>query len=201
VATDGTVMDLDDLTSFDAAVLLQESAFMLQDMQRGVPFQRAGQPLFAYPCGGSHLVQGVAYAVARGYGTPRDRNVVEGQVPLLFYRLPIELGIYDQALREHRDYRLKLAVQRLKFLGHWLETISKMQAMGLFLPDATQLTTIEGAAQNLVVNVNDLHKQGAFDRLPEIRAKDEQLYLDIIGDSAHAVHGLELALGRGKVAW
>lgn len=201
VATDGTVMDLDDLTSFDAAVLLQESAFMLQDMQRGVPFQRAGQPLFAYPCGGSHLVQGVAYAVARGYGTPRDRNVVEGQVPLLFYRLPVELGIYDQALREHRDYRLKLAVQRLKFLGHWLETISKMQAMGLFLPDATQLTTIEGAAQNLVVNVNDLHKQGAFDRLPEIRAKDEQLYLDIIGDSAHAVHGLELALGRGKVAW
>ena len=44
-------------------------------------------------------------------------------------------------------------------------------------------------------------KQGAFDKLPEIRAKDEQIYLDIIGDSGHAVRGLELALGRGKVAW
>ncbi len=201
VATDGTVMDLDDLTSFDAAVMLQESAFMLQDMQRGEPFQRAGQPLFAYPCGGSHLVQGVAYAVARGYGTPNDRKVVEGQVPLLFYRLPIELAIYDQAVREHSTYRLKLTVQRLKFLGHWLETISKLQAMGLFVPDTAQLTTIEGAAQNLVVTVKDLQKQGAFDRLPDIRAKDEQIYLDIIGDSAHAVRGLELALGRGKVIW
>lgn len=201
IATDGTVMDLDDLTSFDAAVLLQESVFMLQAMQRGNAFQRSGQPLFAYPCGGSHLVQGVSYAVARGYGTQKDRAVVEGQVPLLFYRLPIELAIYDQALREHSTFRLKLTVQRLKFLGHWLETISKMQAMGLFVPDAVQLTTIEGAAQNLVLTVNDLQKQGAFDKLPEIRAKDEQIYLDIIGDAGHAVRGLELALGRGKVAW
>lgn len=201
VATDGTPMDLDDLTSFDVAVLLQESAFMLQDMQHGQDFQRAGQPLFAYPCGGAHLVQGVAYAVARGYGTPKDRKVVEGQVPLLFYRLPIELGIYDAALREHPEYKLKLTVQRMKFLGHWLETISKMHAMGLFVPDDAQLTQIEGAAQNLVVTVDNLKKQGAFDNLPAIRKKDEQIYLDIIGDSGHAVRGLELALGRGKVNW
>ena len=201
ISTDGTVMDLDGLTSFGAAVLLQESAFMLGDMQRGVDFQRAGQPLFASPCGGSHLVQGVSYAVARGYGTTKDRQVVEGQVPLLFYRLPIELKIYDQAVKSHSTYRLKLTVQRLKFLGHWLETISKMHAMGLFVPDAEQLTQVEGAAQNLVLTVNDLHKQGVFDRLVEIRAKDEQVYLDILGDSAHAVRGLELALGRGRVNW
>lgn len=201
IAIDGTPMDLDDLTSFNVAVLLQESAFMLQDMQRGQDFQRAGQPLFSYPCGGSHLVQGVSYAVARGYGTPKDRKVVEGQVALLFYRLPIELAIYDSALKQHASYRLKLTVQRLKFLGHWLETISKMQAMGLFVPDANQLTHIEGAAQNLVVTVDALKKQGAFDRLPDIRAKEEQMYLDIIGDAGHAVRGLDLALGRGKVAW
>lgn len=201
IAVDGTPMDLDDLTSFDVAVLLQESAFMLQDMQRGQDFQRAGQPLFAYPCGGAHLVQGVAHAVARGYGTPKDRKVVEGQVPLLFYRLPVELGIYDAALREHPEYKLKLTVQRLKFLGHWLETISKMQAMGLFVPDAAQLTQIEGAAQHLVVTVDNLKKQGALDNLPAVRKKDEQIYLDIIGDSGHAVRGLELAMGRGKVNW
>ncbi len=200
-ATDGTAMNLDDLTSFDAAVLVQESAFMVADMKAGHDFQRTGQPLFSYPCGGAHLVQGVAYAVARGFGTPKDRSVVEGQVPLLFYRLPIELKIYDQALHEHGDYKLKLTVQRMKFLGHWLETISKLQAMGLFVPDTTQLTAIEGAAQNLVVTVADLQKQGAFDHLDEIRAKDEQIYLDIIGDSAHSVRGLELALGRGKVNW
>jgi hypothetical protein len=201
IADDGTPMDLDDLVSFDVAVLLQESAFMLQDMQRGQDFQRAGQPLFSYPCGGSHLVQGVSYAVARGYGTPKDRKVVEGQVPLLFYRLPIELGIYDVALRQHANYRMKLQVQRMKFLGHWLETVSKMHAMGLFVPDANQLTQIEGAAQNLALTVDSLQKQGAFDHLPALRVKDEQMYLDIIGDSGHAVRGLELALGRGKVIW
>ena len=96
---------------------------------------------------------------------------------------------------------MKLQVQRMKFLGHWLETVSKMHAMGLFAPDANQLTQIEGAAQNLVLTVDSLQKQGAFDHLPALRVKDEQMYLDIIGDSGHAVRGLELALGRGKVIW
>lgn len=201
IALDGTPMDLDDLTTFSTAVLLQESGFMIQAMNKGQRFDRTGQPLFSYPCGASHLVQGVSYAVARGFGSPKDRKVVDGQVPLLFYRLPIELAIYDDAVKKFSTHRLKLSVQRMKFLGHWLETVSKMQAMGLFVPSPAQLTQIEGAAQNLVLTVDSLKKQGAFDTLDTLRAKDEQIYLDIIGDAGHAVRGLELALGRGKVNW
>ena len=41
--------------------------------------------------------------------------------------------------------------------------------------------------------------QGVFERLPEIRTRDEQLFLDIIGDAAHAVVALELATGARSV--
>lgn len=201
VAANGTKMDLDELTHFLVAVLHQESAFMFSALGRGEKFQRTGQALFSYTCGGAHLVQGATYAVARGFGKPEDRQVVSAQARLLLYRLPIELAIYDDAARQNPKYRLKLMVQRVKFLGHFLETISKMQALGLFTPDDGQLATIEGAAQNLSLTVSALSQSKAFERLDEIRAAEEQMYLDIVGDAAHAVRGLELALGRGTIAY
>lgn len=201
VATDGTPMDLDDLTTFTVAVLTQESAFMFQNMQRHEPFERQGQPLFSYTCGGAHLLQGAAYAVARGFGGDKDRTAIEAQVPLMFYRLPIELRIYDEALKRNPKHRTRLMVQRMKFLGHWLESVSKLQATGLFTPDDAQLRLIEGAAQNLALVVAALQGQGTFDTLPALKGTDEQLYLDVVGDSAHAVRGLELAIGRGTIAW
>lgn len=200
-AANGTKMDMDDLTHFLVAVLHQESAFMFAAMGKGERFQRTGQTLFSYTCGGAHIVQGASYAVARGFGKPEDRKAVAAQAQLLLYRLPIELSIYDEATRQNPKHRLRLMVQRMKFLGHFLESISKMQALGLFTPDAAQLATIEGAAQNLTLTVSALDQYKAFDRLDEIRAAEEQLYLDIVGDSAHAVRGLELALGRGSIAY
>lgn len=201
VSTDGAAMDLDFLTSFTVAVLTQESAFMFEAMQRGQRFQRQGQPLFSYTCGAAHLVQGAAYAVARGFGTAMDRKAVEAQVPLLFYRLPIELSIYDDAMKRNPKHRVRLLVQRMKFLGHFLETTGKMQATGLFVPTDEQMQAIEGAAQNLVLVVQGLEAQGVFANMEELRKQDEQLYLDVVGDASHAVRGLELALGRGTVRW
>jgi hypothetical protein len=201
VAADGTPMDLDVLTSFSVAMLTQESAFLFEAMQKGTPFTRSGQNLFTYTCGGAHLVQGASYAVARGFGTELDRKAVLAQVPLMFYRLPNELRVYDEAMARNPKYRTRLLVQRVKFLGHWLESVSKMQAMGLFEPNAEQLRLIEGAAQNLSLVVDALAKQGTFQQVDTIRTKDEQLYLDIVGDSAHALHGLELAMGRAEVSW
>ncbi len=201
VSTQGAAMDLDYLTTFTVAVLTKESAFLFQSMQRGQPFQRQGQPLFSYSCGGAHLLQGASYAVARGYGTPKDRKAVEAQVPLMFYRLPIELGIYDEAMKTAPKQKVRLLVQRMKFLGHFLETMSKMEAMGLYVPDEKQSQLLEGAAQNLVLTVQALEKSGTFANMETIRTKDEQLFLDVIGDSCHAVRGLELELGRGTIAW
>lgn len=201
VAENGTPMDLDSLTDAMVLLLTRESKFMFDAMKAGEPFERKGQPLFSYTCGGSHLLQGTAYAVARGFGKPEDRKYVSAQGPLLLYRLPIELGIYDAAISQHREFREKLLVQRMKFLGHWLESMSRLQILGLFSPDDLQLTQIEGAAQNLVVTIRALKKQGTFDGLDAMRTRDPQLYLDVIGDAAHGIRGLELALGRQKLRW
>lgn len=201
ISTEGTPMDLDFVTTFTVAVLTQESAFMFEAMQRKQSFTRQGQPLFSYTCGGSHLLQGASYAVARGFGGPKDRKAIEAQVLLLFYRLPIELAIYDDAMKRNPKFRTRLLVQRMKFLGHFLETTGKLQAMGMFVPDDEQLKKIEGAAQNLTLVVEALKKQGVFDNMEALRKQDEQLFLDVVGDSCHAVRGLELALGRGTVRW
>lgn len=200
-ALDGTPMDLDSLTDFVTLVLAKESKFMLDQMRAGTSFERKGQPLFSYACGGAHLLQGAAYAVGRGYGSPDARRAVEMQVGLLFYRLPVELDIYAEAAKKNRLYRKKLAVQRMKFLGHWLESISKLQIMGLFTPDDMQVQIIEGAAQNLTLVVRELDEQGVFRNLDIVRVEDPQMYLDVVGDSAHAVRGLELALGRQTLRW
>jgi hypothetical protein len=40
-----------------------------------------------------------------------------------------------------------------------------------------------------------------MDNLASLRQGNEQLYLDIVGDSAHAVRGMELALGRASIAY
>ncbi len=201
IANDGTPMDLDFLASFTVGVLTHESAFLFQAMQRGQSFERQGQQLFSYTCGGAHLLQGASYAVARGYGSAKDRKAVEAQVPLMFYRLPIELAVYDDALKKNPKYKTRLLVQRMKFLGHWLETMGKLQALGLYTPDEPQMQAIEGAAQNLVLVVEALQKRGTFDDMERLRTEDNQLYLDVIGDACHAVRGLELALGRGGIAW
>lgn len=201
LALDRTPMDLDFLSSFLAAVLTQESAFLFEKMQRDQPFEKQGQNLYGYTCGGAHLVQGAAYAVARAFGSAKDRKAVEAQVPLWLWRLPGELQLYDEVLKRNPAERRRLLAQRLKFLGHFLETMAKMQAMGLYTPTEAQATLIEGAAQNLTLTVDALHKTGVYDQLDTIRSKDEALYLDLIGDSCHAIRGLELVLGRQTVLW
>lgn len=201
VATDGTPMDLDELTHFVVAVVAKESKFMFDAARAGQGFERKGQPLFSYTCGGAHLVQGAAYAVARGFGEKDDRTHITKQGLLLLYRLPIELAIYDDAMKTSRHHRERLLVQRMKFLGHWLETMSKLQILGLFTPDEQQARSVEGAAQNLVLTVSALAEYGTFDRLAAIRVDAPQLYLDVVGDAAHAIRGLELALGRQTLPW
>ncbi len=201
VTADGIPMDLDYLTTFLVAVVTQESAFMFQALQKGERFERSGQNLFNYTCGGAHLVQGASYAVARGFGGPKDHKAMEAQVILLYYRLPIELDIYQGAMARAPKMKGKLLVQQLKFLGHWLETTSKLSALGFYSPDATQQKLTETAAQKLVLTVQAIRDAGAFDNMETIRKSDEQLYLDMVGDGSHAIRGLELALGRGVIRY
>ena len=104
-------------------------------------------------------------------------------------------------MTDRPDITLKLLDQRLKFLGHFLETAHKLAALGLYAPDASQRAQLDAALDELVKTVEFLHESGVFDELAKLRFQDVQTYLDLVGDSAHALRGIDLATGRGTIAY
>ena len=197
----GKTQELDKLTSFLVHVLTMESQTLFQWMTQGGEFRKDGKGIFGYTCGGSHMLQGAAYLVGKGFGEAADRQKMAAQVELLFWRFPRELKVYEAAIEQHPTQELVITVQQLKFVGHWLESVHKMAAMKLFEPSDNQQIAMGEAVRVLVETAKQLKRTGAMDNLETLREGNEQLYLDIVGDAAHAVRGLELALGRATVAY
>ena len=198
-SSDGVDMSLDQMSQLTAHVLTSESLFLLEAMQTNGNFTKEGQGIFAYTCGGAHLLQTAAYLTARGFGGAAEYEKLQAQVRLLFYRFPRELAIYDEAVAAAPNQELIITVQRLKFIGHWIESAYKMAATELFEPSVAQQSAMAEAVGLLVETVATLKRLGALDNLEDIRLENEQLYLDIVGDACHAVRGLDLALGLGEI--
>ena len=202
MSTDRTVpMTMDDLTLFGIAVLAGETQFMKATKQAGAAFERKGQGIFKYTCGGAHLLQGISYAVARGFGGPKARPEIEAQIELLYYRFPIELQIYDSTLQAAPKHKRKLLVQRLKFVGHFIESTAKLHALGFYTPNDQQLAMIKGAADQLALVVQALRQEGVFEDLEQIKSQDPQMYLDLLGDAGHAVYALDLMSGQKAILY
>lgn len=200
-AMDGTPMSMDALADFGGTVLFKETRFLATARDTGQPFERRGQGIFRYTCGGAHLLGGVAQAVARGFGSATLRPMLQDQLSLLIYRFPIEAGNTAKALQAYPEHADKLWVQRLKFAGHSLEASSQLLIQGAGTPGPELAAMQQQAADEVVASVTALKERGLLDDMPKVRARDEQLYLDIVGDSAHALHGLKLALGKDEVRW
>ena len=94
-----------------------------------------------------------------------------------------------------------LYVQQLKFIGHWLESMHKLAATGIYTPSALDQQVMAQAVGDLITTTAALKQLGALDNAAKIRESNNQLYLDIVGDSCHAVRGMELALGKSEVRW
>lgn len=193
--------DLNMLTEFLVHVLTVESAGLFQAMRQGDAFVKDGKGVFAYTCGGSHLLQGAAYLVGKGFGSQVEKEKIEAQIALAFWRFPRELGLYEDIRTKSPENELVLAVQQLKFVGHWIESLNKMAAMKLFDPTPSQQAAMGEALKVLVETAKRLKKTGAMDNLVVLREGNEQLYLDIVGDASHAIRGMELALGRATVTY
>lgn len=202
-ASGGHAMTLDGFTDIVAKDLGAQTQFMKDAMARGEAVEKRRQGIFAYTCGGQHSIQGLAYAVARGFGSQVAKDEVQDQITLLYWRLDVELKIYDDLLRERPDAAIILLEQRLKFLGHFLESTHKMAAMGLHTPSEAQAEKLAWARQQLVVTVGTLEGGQAFQSLQEMRADPSvyQMYLDFVGDSAHALRGLDLSTGKASIAY
>lgn len=193
----GLVMTLENLQLFLMAVVHQETRFLAQAYQNNQSFEKKKQGIFKYTCGGMHLIQALAYAHARGFGTEQSKQVITEQVALLYYRFPIELSIYDKLMQQHPDYKVQLLIQRLKFVGHFLETTAKLEILGFSKATAQMRTVQKGALQQLALITEALRKEGLLQK-PQSAATN-QLYLDLIGDAAHAVYGIDLITGRRSI--
>lgn len=200
-AVGGHPMTMDAFTHAVVEKLEAETSFLARAIASGTPVQKRGQGIFAYTCGGAHLLQGAAYAVGRGFGEAADRDVIAAQAPILHHRLGLELAQVDAAIAQHPDYTVVLLEQRLKFLGHFLESASQLEALGFYAPDDAARAELKHALDQLVATVTVLERMGVLDRLGELRASNEQVYLDFVGDAAHAVHGIDLATGAATVRY
>jgi hypothetical protein len=193
----GLVMTLENLNLFLMAVVHQETRFLANAYAKQQSFEKKKQGIFKYTCGGMHLIQALAYAHVRGFGTEQSKQVLTEQVALLYYRFPIELSIYDNLMKQHPDYKIQLLIQRLKFVGHFLETSAKLEILGFSVATEQMRTVQKGALKQLALITEALRKEGLLQK-PQ-SAASKQLYLDLIGDAAHAVYGIDLITGRRSI--
>jgi hypothetical protein len=188
---------LDDVTDKVGSALTEATDFLSKAKASGAGFAKRKQGIFAFTCGGAHLIQGVLHARLRGFGSAAGSAQVQEQLDLLAYRFPIELAAIDAGLASHPEFAIPLLIQRLKLAGHTLETYARVSAWGgTGAPTASDLLPYATAVAN---SVSLLAEAGAFETIDAIKETDTQRYLDIVGDSAHALRGLRIALGKSPV--
>ena len=100
-------------------------------------------------------------------------------------------------MKQHPDYKIQLLIQRLKFVGHFLETSAKLEILGFSVATEQMRTVQKGALKQLALITEALRKEGLLQK-PQ-SAASTQLYLDLIGDAAHAVYGIDLITGRRSI--
>lgn len=211
-ARGGRAMDLDTFTDLVVDKLVEETRVMDAIRDQGKVVQKdKSWGIGHHPCGGQHLVQGAAFAVARGFGRPTNRAVICDQLSLLRWRIDVELGTIDPLLLKPEvpgPMKLVLLTQRLKFLGHWLETTHKIGALGLCPLEQVDVDASTRVAHELALTVDTIATFGVWKDLAAVRTDPEldatgrgaeQVYLDLVGDSAHAVRGIDLATGAATL--
>ncbi len=158
------------------------------------------QHIYGESCGGFHLIQAAARWMSHPSLKKRLTPLLHAQIELMYYRLGGEVRLYTQLFKKyqkHAAYRFIILLQQLKFLGHFLETIADLYHWGLHTPTKKQRKQIRDAVRLTVVTVMLLSRLGWFERLEQLKARSHQLYLDLLGDSAHTTHALILIRDTG----
>jgi hypothetical protein len=195
-ASDGTSIALDAVFDDALAELEKETADLKQGLEQHLPkVDKRKQGVYAHSCGGLHFVQGVLMWARFPEVRKKWGARVDTQLKIHFYRLESERVQYDaayqQVLAGMPQFKLPLLVQMVKFYGHWLETVAHFKDQLGFKPDEQQVMAVNRAKALLDSAVRTLEEDKAFERMSELKQKQKQVYLDLIGDSCHAAHGLE----------
>ncbi len=180
------VMD-DALFALEAA-----TAELKAGMLKGLPqVEKRKQGLYAHPCGGLHFVQAVLSWASHPEVRKRWGTRVDDQIAILLYRLTSEARQYDAALSQMPQYTLELLTQQVKFYGHFLETTARLKSDLGWKPNVGEQRQIAVAKAYLDSTVRALQEAKAFETMAAIKTTKPQVFLDLIGDSCHATHGLD----------
>lgn len=193
---EGTEIELDRVFDDALTELEAETADIKAGMDKHLPqVDKRKQGVYAHSCGGLHFVQGVL-AWARNPAVKKKWGArLDAQVAIHFYRLESERrqyeAAYQQAITSMPQFKLPVLVQMVKFYGHWLETVAHFRDDFGFKPTDAQKQDLNRAKAFLDLAVRGLEENKAFENMAQLKQKQPQVYLDLIGDSCHAAHGLE----------
>jgi len=188
--SDGKTVDLNVVMDDAFQYLEKADGDLAFGLEHHLPqIDKRKQGIYAHHCGGLHLVEAVLTwarypEVRKAWGARYDK-----QVEVLFYRLDSEYRQYQAAISSAPQYKLQLLTQELKFFGHFLEATGRLREENGLKPTELQRQTVAKAKAYLDHAVRELEEQKAFERMDELKKSQNQVYLDLIGDSCHASNG------------
>lgn len=172
-----------------ASWITEQHQFLDDARKQGVPMvQKRKQFIWSLPCGGFHHIN-AAWSWNDSAFRKRHHRDLDTLVQVLLYRLDAESKVYDAALAQAPQYKLQLNVQQLKFYGHWLETVAHLREDGLWPKTMRANAAVARARDRLSQAVASLRDAGVSNRMTELKTAMPQIYLDLIGDSCHALVG------------
>ncbi|MCP4869294.1 MAG: hypothetical protein GY898_11310 [Proteobacteria bacterium] len=175
----------------------EETMFIRRAVAAGETIQKRKQDIFAYTCGGAHLIGGAT--ACAGVGWPKQGNTqarVDALIDLYLARVPVETRLVDESIQAYPQLAPILHNQDIKFLGHLIEVLSKAQRDGLWTPNDAEDLILRNAEARLLAQVIMLKQAGVYEpaAMDQLASDPEtfQFYLDLVGDACHAFNGLRI---------
>lgn len=187
----GEPVDLDLVVESALQLLEQASAPVAKTMQKGLA-ETVHAPVHGFTCGGTHMIYALLAAVRAGYAGTDRRERMQQQVDLLVWRLSADLDLIERFYRVRAGspgavwYELDA---KLKLLGHAEECLAFATVHDVVALTPSQREQRQIAVATLRRMLRDLDSRKLF----EAKGLARDLYLQLIGDTCHARHGLTLA--------
>jgi hypothetical protein len=186
----GEPVDLDMVVESALRLLEQASLPVAEAMREGRP-ETGPAPVHSFTCGGTHMIYGLLAAVHAGYAGKDRRERMRQQVDLLVWRLSADLDLIDRFYSAKANnagtswYQLDA---KLKLLGHGEECLAFATLHEVVPLTSAQRERRQAAVATLKRLLHDLESRD----LAQAKALDRELYRQLVGDTCHAQHGLNL---------
>jgi hypothetical protein len=184
----GEAVDLHAVVEEGLGALERASAPVAAAWRAGRPLESQA-PVHRLTCGGTHLLYALLVAAGQGYADGDRLARLGEQVALLVWRLEADVALIDRFYaprRAHPAAAWWALDSKLKLLGHAGECLALVQRRGLVPLSAAQRAEARRAAAAVRRLVLELAGRG----LEGLPSADAELRRQLVGDAAHAWHGL-----------